>query len=746
MTQGDSPYLIRTYAQRPQDQDEKRSSFVSPWFQSHDVVSVIVAEPQYPAVLNDEATLQDDLGRARYVQILKEVLLEADTPLVVALYGPWGSGKTSMMKQLQRELDPPDGTSARLAATVWFVPWEHSGDPQPAVSLLHAIRRDLGLQKDRTVRHALTAIAMAVTEEARIPYLGLSLGRVQANYLRLAKQDVERKAQQALLRERFSEVIRAARRNYGSMRLVVFIDDLDRCQPATAVSVLEALKLYLNYPGCVFVLGVDRQPIEAAIAVKYKNLEIAKENYLDKIVQLPFTIPALTTESVERYILEKVPKRLQDCRGLLAVAAPDNPRQLKRTINLLFLLDRIAAGSIPNYDARIMCALALTQNSAPDLYQLLRYNPKAWATLVPVKPDSPEASALPAELAKKLEGTDARRGLAAALKALSRLLTLDSVENVNIGPYVTLSENLAQVSASAVDGVRSDEDITISEKGKVGLQGGSYVRERASVGETEESDLLARNIAVQQKVVDEVGATGKDIGQRLKALSNLAGAYTAADMPRKALDIQRGVVELSTETLGRDAPESIEALSKVAVLQAEVGDVAGAMSTQQEVVKASSRVLGPEHPDTLAARASLARWTGNAGDPAGARDQYAAVVPIYENVLGREHAATTRARASLARWTGNAGDPAGARDQYAALLPLQQRLSGPEHPDTLAIRGNLAYWTGQAGDPAAARDQYAKLVPVVEQVLGLEHPETQNIRHNLARWTERAGELTGRPA
>jgi len=54
-------------------------------------------------------------------------------------------------------------------------------------------------------------------------------------------------------------------------KLVVFVDDLDRCTPDKAIQVLEALKLFLDAPGCVFVLGLDPEAIEAAVQTRYRG-------------------------------------------------------------------------------------------------------------------------------------------------------------------------------------------------------------------------------------------------------------------------------------------------------------------------------------------------------------------------------------------------------------------------------------------------------------------------------------------
>ncbi|TDC13231.1 hypothetical protein E1265_28320 [Streptomyces sp. 8K308] len=75
-------------------------------------------------------------------------------------------------------------------------------------------------------------------------------------------------------------------------RLVVFIDDLDRCAPEVAVTVLESLKLFTGDSRCVFVLAMDYDLLSAVAARKFgARAPVDGAAYLEKIVQLPFFLP-----------------------------------------------------------------------------------------------------------------------------------------------------------------------------------------------------------------------------------------------------------------------------------------------------------------------------------------------------------------------------------------------------------------------------------------------------------------------
>jgi predicted KAP-like P-loop ATPase len=59
----------------------------------------------------------------------------------------------------------------------------------------------------------------------------------------------------------------------GVTRVVVLVDDLDRCLPTNALDVLESMKLFFDLPGFVFVVALDEEVVERAIRAKFTSLD-----------------------------------------------------------------------------------------------------------------------------------------------------------------------------------------------------------------------------------------------------------------------------------------------------------------------------------------------------------------------------------------------------------------------------------------------------------------------------------------
>jgi KAP-like P-loop domain-containing protein len=126
--------------------------------------------------------------------------------------------------------------------------------------------------------------------------------------------------------------IRKFRADFGEMlaktdieQLVVIIDDLDRCLPERIIETLEAIKLFVAVPQTAFVIGADPRIVRHAIATRYVARQLRPEDanskdeydlvqdYLEKLIQIPYFLPRLSPAEIESYI------NLLACQKFLSV-------------------------------------------------------------------------------------------------------------------------------------------------------------------------------------------------------------------------------------------------------------------------------------------------------------------------------------------------------------------------------------------------------------------------------------------
>jgi hypothetical protein len=87
-------------------------------------------------------------------------------------------------------------------------------------------------------------------------------------------------------------------------RVVVLVDDLDRCLPEAVTATLEAIKLFLSVPKMIFVIAADQDMVRDAIAVSVDSASRGDRfaaRYLEKIIQLPVSLPRLAPHEAEAY-------------------------------------------------------------------------------------------------------------------------------------------------------------------------------------------------------------------------------------------------------------------------------------------------------------------------------------------------------------------------------------------------------------------------------------------------------------
>ena len=303
-------------------------------------------------------------GFTTYAETFSKVVADRAnrTPLTIAINGAWGSGKTSLMRtiretltEITRHVDRAGGDDVfRRCRTVWFNAWKYSGRDAILVALVEEIVSQLmaeGFPRQRLNQMRTADGKLDWSRIARATDDLLQDGP-RPDLAGLLKSDTSLLRNLPLLREfeRFLDRLigwsiagkgpdSGDRFDDSDGVLVFFIDDLDRCQPNRVARVLETVKLFMDRPGCVFVLGMDNEIVEKAVKAQYQTIEGFDEHaYMDKIIQLQFNLPPIRPEHIQEFIQEDLVTRSDDnpiLRYLQDVSetVEANPRTVKRFLN-----------------------------------------------------------------------------------------------------------------------------------------------------------------------------------------------------------------------------------------------------------------------------------------------------------------------------------------------------------------------------------------------------------------------------
>jgi len=404
---------------------------------------------QKSGYVSDDYAREDRLKFGVFQPALLDILRYAETPLTLGLFGTWGSGKTSLLRMLQRGIDA-EGLAFRR--TVWFTAWKYERQEAlwrafllRVVDGLHPRRNGVRIlpeeipdQNQREGAEYLERLERALYETVewqekggwrldggalfkegiRLPFwlafhlAGLGeaakeLG-LNPNLANLLEREVRAHHIQQLhsmeqFAEHFEKAIRLILGDEG--RLIVFVDDLDRCLPEKAIEVLEAIKLFLDVRGTVFVLGMDREIVRRGVETHYREIiapsfgdkdemPVSGDVYLQKIIQIPFNLPPLDLDGRREFIgsLEKeLPEqfRLDEItREVLARGLFPNPRQVKRALNVFNLLRQVVRTQISQELLKadeiadpLLAKAVLIQSQWGELYKLWRQYPTLVRTL-----------------------------------------------------------------------------------------------------------------------------------------------------------------------------------------------------------------------------------------------------------------------------------------------------------------------------------------------------------------------------
>ena len=411
-------------------------------------------------LIPDQETGSDYLNCEAISQTVAELLKSnRKRPLTVGIHGDWGAGKTSILKMIEAQLD-----SDANVAVLWFNGWTFEGFEDAKTVLIESTITELLRQRSKVGKvkkkarkllrrvnwlkvarrsggvsfNVLTGLPspdQIETAMGALRRLGQDVADAEGSEIPGKLEEIAGFLKPAEDTDNLPDTIHQFREDFKDLldeakveQLVVLIDDLDRCLPTTAVQTLEAIRLFLFVPKSAFVIGADEAMIEYAVRQHFPDLPVASgplpyaRNYLEKLIQVPFRIPALGAQETRTYVtlllvqsivgedhdgfdkllakgkdslrepwhgvglsqtdVQRVDKGAKDelnsafvlaqqIAPILAEGTKGNPRQIKRFLNALLVRQVIAnaRGFGEQIKQPVLAKLMLAERFQPDFYE-----------------------------------------------------------------------------------------------------------------------------------------------------------------------------------------------------------------------------------------------------------------------------------------------------------------------------------------------------------------------------------------
>ncbi|MCP4275578.1 MAG: hypothetical protein GY779_04390, partial [Gammaproteobacteria bacterium] len=285
------------------------------------------------AITLEQLREMDILGFQRVVKPFARRIRDSrdNTPFTVGVFADWGQGKSSLMKLLRRrlELDKQDERDPTVI-TVWFNPWKYHTREEAwrglALTLVNEIQANDDLFKElnrkKPALKKFTAKLLwthwlgkwggeLVDTISKEPWNPAHLHQFETT-LKSLFETLQPKKNES--RSRFFQWFNKSQPSSPKRLLVLFVDDLDRCTAEPAAAVLEAMKLVLDHPGVVTIMGVAQDELAVTLEKLYRAKNITDDNngedksgewghrYLAKIIQIPFNVPHVAPKAFNNYI------------------------------------------------------------------------------------------------------------------------------------------------------------------------------------------------------------------------------------------------------------------------------------------------------------------------------------------------------------------------------------------------------------------------------------------------------------
>ncbi len=322
---------------------------------------------------------EDLLHRSNFAKRMGKSLLdsEAKNGYCIGLFGPWGSGKSSIINMILEELDNLTRDQEEKPIIIYFNPWNFSSPEQLLQQYFLILANKFSSQKDKR----LSAIGNEFQKYAEMFDMFGNLGKIVGTGGRLAAIAMKRKSIMntediSKQKERLIKKLDAQ-----SKKVIVVMDDIDRLSNHEIKLIFQLVNSVAKFPNTIYLLSFDKEIVTRALT-DVQNYD--GEKYLEKIIQVPIEIPEAQNDYLWAALFARLDEVINSHKGIIwekdywgrifsecISQYTRNIRDVVRLVNVLsFKCDMI--GRDVNFVDLI--AITLIEIKFPKLYRWIKIN------------------------------------------------------------------------------------------------------------------------------------------------------------------------------------------------------------------------------------------------------------------------------------------------------------------------------------------------------------------------------------
>ena len=304
-------------------------------------------------ILTDEIAVDPILDFNLYRNAIVSIINNSIPKFTIGIFGEWGIGKTTLINSVDTALQTDENL-----IRVRFEGWRYIQEQLPLVSLLKNIAYALPDKKQFEVLK-LKLVTSSINFLKNTPEILTSViskfaseeDEISQEMFDSFKKELNSKIQliaeldkDTVYFDGFDEIkneIKNLRLVNPSFRIIVFVDDLDKCSPKKVHEILEIIRVFQDVEGIIFIVGLSDDMINklGEMGTRGKN---NGDHYIKNLIQIHISLPKWSNQDIVKLVRDFIKKgmihdKLKDVVDknieLISLAIENNPREIKRFLN-----------------------------------------------------------------------------------------------------------------------------------------------------------------------------------------------------------------------------------------------------------------------------------------------------------------------------------------------------------------------------------------------------------------------------